>query len=503
MRLKFSSEIAELLDLIRSDLLPDQALYIVGGALRDILLGRSLHDLDFVMPEDPTSLAKKIAHRLQVGFFVLDDERHTARVLFRRQENRVFPLDFVQFTGEDLLSDLKHRDFTINALAISVRETGKFIDPLGGIKDLAAGLLRTCSVHALIDDPVRVLRGIRLAMQFNLSYAPGVTKLLTEASQYLPRTSPERQRDEFFKILQGPQPAQGMAHCRQFGVFKTMVPPLMEQEDIPASPPHTLSLFDHSIKVIEYLDLLFGDLRITSGHEDKGPWWLSAFRTQLGQFSKNITDYLAEEITPGRSKKGLLLFAALLHDIGKPETITVGADGHLHFYEHAKVGADFAWKTVKALQLSNAESDWIRSIVQNHMRLLPFSNRGQKPSRYDIYHFYQETGEAGVAVALLFLADTLATYNQNLTQEKWDQALMVSTTMSSAWWEEHQSVVIPELFLNGKDLQAEFGMAPGKEIGELLEKLREAQAVGEVKTRSQAETFIQSLIKGIEKQEAK
>ncbi|MDF1519678.1 MAG: HD domain-containing protein [Brevefilum sp.] len=492
MRLKFSPALEQLLDLILAELPDDQALYIVGGAIRDILLGRPLHDLDFVMPDDPTSLAKKIAHKLQVGFFVLDDERHTARVLFRRQENQIFPLDFIQFTGEDLHSDLMHRDFTINAISVSVRETGKLIDPLDGIKDLAAGLLRTCSDHALTDDPVRVLRGIRLAMQFNLSYAPGLPELMTEASQFLPRTSAERQRDELFKILEGPDPAEGMAHCHQFGVFTSLIPSLMEQEDIPSSPPHTLRLFDHSLKVLEYLKQLI------ESPEDLYTWWLLDFRSTIERFSENIVDYLDEEITPGRSKKGLLMFAALLHDVGKPETFTVGEDGYLHFYNHAKIGADLAWKAAKALQFSNAESEWIHTIVQNHMHLLPFGNRDRKPSRVDVYRFYQETGGAGAAVALLSLADTLATYNQNLTPEKWQNALMVSEVMLSAWWEAYQSVVSPTLLLDGNDLQEEFGMAPGKEIGEILEKLREAQAAGEVTTREQAAAFIQSQIKGIE-----
>jgi len=490
MRLNFSADIAHLVDLIRSECLPNQELYIVGGALRDILLGRALHDLDFAMPDDPTSLARKIAHKLKAGFFVLDDERHTARVLFRRGGNRIFPLDFVQFTGEDLLSDLKHRDFTINAIAVSIFDPEKLIDPMRGIQDLADGLLRACSDHALLDDPLRVLRGIRLAMQFDFSYAPGVSQLLMDASKNLPRTSYERQRDEFFKILEGPHPAEGMTHCRQFGVFETLVPPLMEQEDVPASPPHTLRLFDHSLKVVENLEFLISALEIKHQNESEDSWWFSEFWSQLGKFSENITGYLAAEITPGRSKKGLLMFAALLHDIGKPMTIIVGEDGYLHFYNHARVGADLAWEAAKALQLSNAESAWISTMVENHMRLLPLVNRGQAPTRRDVYRFYQEAGEIGVAVALLSLADTLATYNQNLSLEKWNHALMVSKVMLSAWLEHQNSVVSPELLLNGDDLQVKFGMEPGKEIGNLLDKLREAQASGDVETMAQAETFI-------------
>ena len=492
MRLNLSSELAKIMDVVQSELRPDQALYLVGGAVRDILLGRELNDLDFVLSEDPTNLAKKVSRKLNAGFFVLDDERSTARVVYRPD----FPLDFVKFTGEDLLSDLTYRDFTINAIAIQVNLFDKFIDPLGGMRDLADGLLRTCNDQSLLDDPVRVLRGIRLALQFNFRYAANVPELMKDASQYLPKTSFERQRDEFFKILEGPNPAKGMMHCREFGVFINLIPPLTSQEDVPASPPHNLPLFDHTISVVDYLDALLMSLQKGSTAFNDFPWWQPPAAVRLGKYSENIRDYLDEEITPGRSKKGLLLFCGLLHDIGKPDTLSVGEDGYLHFYNHAGVGAELAWEASKRLQLSNAESEWVRKVVEYHMLLLPLLNKDRNPTRKEVHRFYKKTGETGVAIALLSLADTLGTYNRNLSQEKWDQALSVSEVILSAWWEEHDGVVNPTLLLNGNDLQERFGLQPGKEIGFLLEKLEEAQAMGQVGTKDEAEFFIQKQMKG-------
>jgi tRNA nucleotidyltransferase/poly(A) polymerase len=492
MRLNLNPELAKILDLVRSELKPNQSLYIVGGAVRDVLLGRELNDLDFVLSEDPTSLARAVSQKLNAGFFVLDDERRTARVVYRRD----FPLDFVKFTGEDLISDLKHRDFTINAVAIQVSNLEKLIDPLGGIKDLAAGVLRACSDRSLLEDPVRVLRGIRLAMQFNLHYAENLPKLMKAASLELPQTSYERQRDEFFKILEGPKPAEGMMHCHRFDVFKTMIPPLTAQEDVPASPPHTLPLFEHTVRVIKYLDLLLKSIQKQFEAEEHLPWWQSRFLSTLGKYSENITSYFDKQITPGRSRKGLLFFCGLLHDIGKPDTLTVGEDGYLHFYNHAKVGAKLAWEVAKKLHLSNAESEWTQKVVKYHMDLLPLLINDRKPTRKEVYRFYKKTGETGLAIALLILADTLGTYNQNLSQEKWDQALTVCEVLLSAWWEDQESVVNPKLLLNGNDLQQRFGLEPGREIGFLLEKLEEAQAIGEVQTEEEAEFFIQNEMKG-------
>ncbi len=493
MRLNLSPDLVKILDIVRSEVKPDQNLFIVGGAVRDVLLGRVLNDLDFVLSEDPTYLAKQVARKLDAGFFVLDDERNTARVVYRRDGNHLFPLDFVRFTGKDLRSDLEHRDFTINAIAIQVNDFEKLIDPLGGVRDLADGILRVCSEHSLKDDPVRVLRGIRLAMHFNFCYSAELPELMKQASQNLPKTSYERQRDEFFKILDGPNPAEGMAQCRKFNVFNTLIPPLTEQEDIPASPPHTLPLFEHTVSVIKYLDTLLQTFQLSY---EEIPWWQEDFLSKLNQYSERIKEYLEEEITIGRSKKGLLLFCGLIHDIGKPGTLSVGEDGYLHFYNHAEVGADLAWEAAKKLQLSNAESEWVRKVVRHHMRLLPILNKDRKPTREEVHHYFKKTGETGVAIAILSLADTLGTYNQNLSRERWDQALSVCEVVLSAWWEDRDSVVSPKLLLDGNDLQVRFGLQPGKEIGNLLEKLEVAQAVGEVQTEEEAVFFIQKQMKG-------
>ncbi|MFW5714321.1 MAG: hypothetical protein ACOCYU_06595 [Brevefilum sp.] len=119
----------------------------------------------------------------------------------------------------------------------------------------------------------------------------------------------------------------------------------------------------------------------------------------------------------------------------------------------------------------------------------------KKPlSRREIFRFFKETGEVGVAIGLLSLADTAATFCQNLTEEKWGMAVKVTKGLFSAWWEHRQSIVWPSLLLDGEDLQKEFGLKPGKQIGQLLRALEEAQAVGEVNSVEEAKTFIRSRI---------
>lgn len=473
---------------------PKEVPFLVGGAVRDALLGKSLHDLDFVMAEKPIELAKRLARRLKVGFFVLDDERHTARVVYHDQDNRYFPLDFVQFTGETLEEDLHNRDFTVNAMALALDALTEVIDPLDGWADLQQGVLRACSPHALTDDPVRVLRGVRLAHQFGFRYALGLEAAMQDAALHLPRTSYERQRDEFFRLLAGPNPADGLRDCQTLGIFDTLIPPVVDLVSIPASPPHQYPLFEHTLRTVRAYHRLLGAL-VGDGDALGEDSWLNADALDvLGVFSDAIDAYYKEEITPGRSKMALAFLGALLHDIGKPLTVKIDEDGHLHFDRHAAVGANLAYEVAKRLQLSNAEGDWLRRMVRDHMRLLPFLESGLPPDRRSLYRFYKGSGDAGVAIVLHALADTLATYGTELARERWINALNTARVCLSAWWEQHEAIVSPVPLLDGYDLQREFGLKPGKRLGRLLRWLIEEQASGAIGTTEEAQAFVRKYL---------
>ena len=490
MRLMFEPGLTALIELIRAELDSGQALYIVGGAVRDLLLNRELHDLDFVMADNPTDLAKSLARRLKVGFFVLDDKRHTARVVYYDQHGNQFPLDFVQYTGGSLDEDLYHRDFTINAMAIPVDDLTQMIDPLGGQVDLERRLLRACSDRAMVDDPVRVLRGARLAVQFDFNFAPGLEAAMQKAAAHLPKVSYERQRDEFFRLLAGPDPAEGLQYCRSLRVFETMLPPLVDLEAIPVTPPHQLGLIEHSIQTVAHYFRLFNLLSKGWRYPGEIDWTLRDVLNDLEQFSEGIYTFFSKVVTPGRTKAELAYFGALLHDVGKPLTLKEGVDENFKHNDHALVGAEVAWEMTRRLQLSNAESAWVQKLVRHHMDLLPLVNNGLIPNRRQIYRFFRETGEVGVAVALHILADTLATYGETLDPKRWTDAISVVRVLFSAWFNNHDTMIKPSPMLDGHDLQQRYGLKPGKQIGSLLTQLVEEQASGTITSTDEAHNFI-------------
>lgn len=490
MKLVFEPDHLDLFAEIQSVSAPDQKVFLVGGAVRDTLIGHPLHDMDFVMGANPMHLAANLAKRLEAGFFVLDDERHTARVTYHDRKGQRFPLDFVQYTGTDLLEDLLNRDFTINAMAVPVDALTEVIDPLNGQSDLAQGLLKLCSDHALMDDPVRVLRGVRMAVQFSLDYAPGLEAALKTAAAHLQTTTYERQRDEFFRILAGSDPAAGLRDCWRFGVFERLLLPVVDQAAILASPPQHPILFEHTIQTVERYHHLVKVFQSGDIERENDDWRFKATLDRLGKFSDQIRAYFSEEITPGRSKGALANFSVLLHAVGKPLTVSSGEDGSMHDDNHAQVSADLAWQMAQRLKLSNAEGEWVRKLVQHHRGLLPLLEAGVVPDRRTIFRFYNAANNAGVATVFHALADAMVTYGTNLDLEWWRQGLSVAEAFLSAWWEQREAIISPAPLLDGHDLQVMFGLVPGKQIGKLLALLVEEQVSGTISTRAQALDFI-------------
>lgn len=495
MRLTNFPKLQKIIDTIQKELGTGQSLYLVGGCVRDSILNLEFNDLDFVMPDDPTRFARAVAKQLQSGFFVLDDERCTARIVYTSDSGETFPLDFVRFTGNSLEEDLLNRDFTINAMAISIHDLSTIIDPLGGQADLEQRCLRLCNPNALIADPVRVLRGIRLACQFNLDFSNGLDRKIKEAAQLLPNTSSERHRDEFFKILDGQNPAGGLEFFRKFQIFNVLIPSLVEQNGIPASPPHVLPLFDHTLAVVHYLDQILVAIRDIASCVGHQPLWFEKLVDMLAPFALQLNGFFHEEITPGRTKRSLLMLGSLLHDLGKPRTMRLGQDGRLHYFNHAQVGADLAYNVSKRLKLSNAECDWVTCLVRYHMELLPFINDETMATPRAIFRFFKKVEEVGLAIILHTMADTLGTFGEALSVEKWKKTINVMENFLSAWWLQKDLLISPTPLLNGHDIQTLFGLEQGAQIGHLLNQLLEAQVNGEVQTQMEAETFLSKIVK--------
>jgi putative nucleotidyltransferase with HDIG domain len=473
-----------LVERIIAELPADVPMALVGGAVRDLLLNRPIHDYDFILPEDAVRIARRLADKTGAAYMTLDAERDIARLIWK--DGQRVSLDFAAYQGPDLLADLWARDFTINAIAIDLRNPGKLIDPTGGISDLLAKQIRPCLPDSFKNDPVRVLRAIRLANTLEARLPTETLALMRQAVAGLPSISPERLRDELFKILDLPQAATALRIMNMVGALGELLPDLVALQGLQQSPPHVQDAWEHTLDVINRLQSLLDVLSPAYDAEGVGSLVLGLAVLRLGRYRGQLAEHFAEQLNPERSLRSLLNFAALYHDVGKSLTRSVDADGRIRFFEHEQVGADVASARGHALRLSNAEIERLRTIVRHHMRPSLLAQAGGIPSRKAVYHFFRDTGEAGVDVCLLSLADTLATYGPTLPQERWAWKLDLVRHLLESCWEHSQEVVSPPALVNGHDLIETLDISPGPRLGEILEAIREAQAEGHITSREEA-----------------
>lgn len=473
---------------------PDQELYLVGGAVRDMLIGRISHDLDFAVPRGAIALARRVAAALGADFYVLDEAFDTARVIVPGADpaGGRDVLDFAGFRGPDLEADLRGRDFTINAIAFDLGRRA-ILDPLNGAGDLRLKTIRACSPAAFTDDPIRILRAVRQAAAFEFKIDPGSRQAMKAAAGLLSGVSAERQRDELFKVFEGRKQHAALRALEILGALRPLLPELAELKGVQQSGPHIYDVWEHTLAVLGYLSGILETLD-PSGNTDPGAdLFTGLLAMRLGRYREQFAAHFAEPLNRDRSLRGLLIFAALYHDVAKPATRSVEPGGRVRFLDHDQLGAERAAERALALHLSNAEVERLQAIVRHHMRFHFHTNRmeadGSAPSRKAIYKFFRDAGEAGVDLMLLGLADLRGTRGPGLTQEAWTAALDVARIFLENYWERPQESVSPPPLVDGHDVIHEYNLEQGPWVGQVLEAIREAQATGKVATREQALAF--------------
>ncbi|MBS1250059.1 MAG: CCA-adding enzyme [Chloroflexi bacterium] len=453
-----------LFERVREILEHAPSVYLVGGAIRDTLLSIPVHDLDFVLSAETFPLARKVANRLEGAFFPLDEERETARVIVTNSQGNRQVLDFAGFRGQTLEDDLRARDFTINAMAVSLRDPQALLDPLSGAADLNSKLLRSCSEHTFQDDPLRILRAVRLAAQFSLHIDPQTRQQIPSAIPHLASVSPERQRDELFRILDGPKQATALKALDLLGAFTILF-------------PHHGQFAKRTQRTLQHLEILFELLGEEHDPGAAASWAAGLAVLRLGRYREDLSRHLSVALVPERFLKPLLFLAATYTNLPAQNG---GDTGDL------SAGATLLVQRAESLRLSNAEIRHLRAAFRALERFRRLATIPHPPDRRAVYGYFRGVGEAGLSAVFLSLADFLAQHGSAPPKEAWTRYVDLARTLLEAWWEHHAERVSPPPLLNGTDLMESFHLSPGPIIGQLLETIREAQAAGEVSTRAEA-----------------
>ncbi len=470
--------------------------YLVGGSVRDVLLGRpahTFHDLDFAVPAGGLALARRLANQLGGAFFPLDAGRDTGRVVLTEADGRRFYLDFACWRGDSLHADLADRDFTINAMALDVaQERPVVIDPFGGQDDLSARLVRAVTDRSFADDPARTLRAVRLEAALGFRIEPRTEALLRQAIPWLSRVSRERMRDELDRILAVPGAANHLRRLDDLGLLAAILPEVVALKGVLQSPPHRADVYAHTLHLLEALEGLFAWLWPEAGY---APLAREAAQELDGlePWREALQVHLSCSTSGDRVRATLLKLAALLHDAGKPETRSEDETGRVRFLGHEQKGAAIAARALRRLRFSSEEAALVRLAVACHLRPLHLS-QAETVTRRAVYRFFRDAGATGLDVILLGLADCLGTRVDVLDLAEWQRVLGVAAALLEGYFRRRREMVSPPKLIGGRDLMAEFGLSPGPRVGELLERVREAQAEGQVATREEALALVQEIL---------
>ncbi len=469
-------------------------LYIVGGFLRDIILGRERTnlDIDFAIKKNAIKFAAGLSKQLKAGFVVLDKRNGCAR-LVKKSQDRVYTLDFTDFRGRNLWQDLGKRDFSINTLAVEFRafwegmgkaKAGSLDSPVGryrlfanllagpfqGLDDLKSRIIRAVNPFVFDDDPLRILRAFSLSCVLNFKIEPKTLGLIKKKKNKLRQASFERIRDELFKILASSRSYEFLTILDHYRILELIIPEIKAMRQLNQGPYHHLDVWRHSLETIRQLEKIIKN----------------------SSRSQDMRDYLSEEISSGRHRHELIKLGGLMHDVAKPKTLRI-EEGKIKFHGHERIGADMLVEIAQRLRLSSEETSVLKKMVLFHLRPGYLADNAVLTPRAK-FRLFRDAANEVVSVLLISLADQRATKGPLTTQESRRRHERVVRRLKNDYLKKKKEKK-PVRLINGNDLIKRFKLEPSVLIGKILSEVEEAQAIGKVKTKTEALSIAQQIIK--------
>jgi poly(A) polymerase len=452
---------------VRQALAGEEA-WIVGGSVRDALLGRPTRDVDVAVRGEPEVAAKAVAKAVSGPVFQLSEAFGGWRAL---HPSREWVCDVTALHGDGIEADLARRDFTMNAIAVPI-EGGEPRDPHGGAADLAAGVIRviggpTVEQSSYADDPLRPLRLVRLATELDLEPDPDSERLTREAAPRVAHAAAERVWAELRQLVTSERVLEGLELSDRLGITDVVLPELSALRGVEQSHFHHLDVHDHTLEVLRQVLYLEQNLADVFGEE------------LAGQIDALMREPLADELDRWQA----LRFGALLHDAGKPATRGVRPDGRVTFIGHDSAGVEIVGQVSRRLRTSDRLRQFLAGLTQHHL-VLGFLVHERPLDRRTVYRYLERTDPVEVEVTLLSCADRLATRGKNAEPAIEAHLELARELMAEAltWRREGP----PQPPVRGDELAEALGIAPGPELGSLLARLREARFTGEASTRDEA-----------------
>jgi putative nucleotidyltransferase with HDIG domain len=417
--------------------------WLVGGAVRDGLLGRDTDDIDLAVAGDPKPLARRLSKAIRGTAFELSGEFGAWRVV---APGHAWHVDLVALTGGDIHADLAQRDFTINAMAEPLAG-GELVDPHGGERDLRERIVRMVSPRSLADDPLRALRAIRFAVELDLALDPETAQQVTTTAPRLESVAPERIFAELKRVISADRVLVGLELLDEHGLTDVVLPELNALKGVDQSHFHHLDVHDHTLAVLDEVTKLDHPI---------------------------LLQPLSDELTRGEAMR----WAALLHDAAKPQTRGELPGGRVTFIGHDTAGAQLAKDVLGRLRTSGKLREYVAALIAHHLDA-GFLVHERPLDRRTIWRYLRKTKPYSADATLFTIADRLATRGKN-AEAAIEAHLDVARTLIAAAAEP-----VPPPLVRGDELIAA-GIAPGPRLGTILAQLEEDRFAGAISTREQA-----------------
>ncbi|MBI5886459.1 MAG: HD domain-containing protein [Deltaproteobacteria bacterium] len=450
-------------------------VYLVGGVVRNLMLGcRAQPDYDFVILGGVARVAAAIARRLKGSAFILDKEAPSYRVVFRKGGRQVtIDLSPVKAFGvkADIVADLRGRDFTIDAMAVDLREIAAggqvcVIDPCNGMEDAKAGLVAAVSERVFKDDPLRMLRAVRLAVQYGLTITDDTVRLIKADAGLLANVSVERIRAELVAILECKGASASVMALYDLGLIGAIIPQMKDWEDLAG-----YDILGHTLKALDAAELLLDNM----DEESFGPYHARLKR----HFARSVG---------GVKRSVWFMLAVLLHDIGKPAAMTIEA-GRLRFYGHDHEGAAATAAALRRLKFSSRACAAISTLVRCHHRVFGLAGLVCPSARAKAHLLRSVGADLGLDLLCLALADAHATRGGQ------DPELSAVVREMFRFYYETYLKKPPGPVMNGAEVMKTFGVAEGPAVGKILAKIAEGVESGAVRTKKEAAAFVRKWLK--------
>ena len=468
--------------------------YIVGGFIRDSLIGIKTVDIDIAVSNKVSEIGTLLAKKTNGKCITLDKKRNIYRVITGTLYSNI-QIDIVE-AATGIKNDLMNRDFTINSMAINMSDVAKMskttigikdiIDPYNGIKDLESNKLQLTSPNSLREDPVRLIRAIRISSQLNLEISSTLKDAIFEQSHLINKPARERIRAEFLNILKQKNSSKWLREMDSLGLLTQIIPEIEHTKGVSQPKEHYWDVFNHLIESVNKIEEIF-EYCLSKNPQNTtiGTQFMSQIPTH-----PTIDCHFNSIAGNGHTRVTASKLACLLHDISKPETKTIEETGRIRFLKHAEKGAKISEIILKNLKCSNSLINIVSSQILYHLRPGQISQKSEMPSEKAIKKYYRDLGTVAIDTLYLNMADYLAAKGPLLEQSDWEKYCLVINDILKNGLNKNIPDKIPNL-ISGQDIMNRLNLDPGPLIGNILTKVQDAQEDGIIKNKEEALKYIE------------